>query len=111
MTNERDGVTDFILGCTIITFMVICVAKGVDTITGATSSGSSSSSSYSSGNDVNYILKAKDYVRRQLTRPATADFHEMQTRVDSTSVHLVVTAKNAFGAPETLTFDVPKSAL
>ena len=112
MTNERDSVTDFILGCTIVTFMVICVATGVDTITGATSSGSSSSSSSSSGSsDIHYILKAKNYVRRQLRHPDTADFHELKTRVDSTSVHLVVTAENSFGVPSTHTFDIPKSHL
>ena len=76
------------------------------------SSGSSSSSYSSSGSsDVNYILKAKDYVRRQLMHPDTADFHDMQTRVDSTSVHLVVTAENSFGVPSTHTFDIPKSHL
>lgn len=106
MTNDSGW--NFIIGLAVVMFVMCGIASMVDAVVGTTSSSSYTSSGSS---DINYILRAKDYVRRQLNYPDTADFHELSTRVDSTSVHLVVTAKNAFGVPETLTFDVPKSAL
>lgn len=55
---------------------------------------------------IDKILAAKEIVRGRLNYPDTADFHEMETEVRGNTVHLKVTAKNAFGVPSTHTFDI-----
>jgi hypothetical protein len=59
-----------------------------------------------STNDIDNIIAAEAYVRSLLNYPDTADFHDMKTRVSGDTVTLTVTAKNAFGVPETRTFGV-----
>lgn len=58
--------------------------------------------------EINDIISAKRYVKSQLNYPDTADFHDLKTKVTPTHVHLVVTAKNAFGVPSTHSFSVPR---
>ena len=60
----------------------------------------------SSNTDIDKIIRAKQIVRTRLNYPDTADFHELKTSVNGNTVHLVVTAKNAFGVPSTHTFDI-----
>lgn len=62
--------------------------------------------SYSSGEEIDKIITAKKEVLAVLNYPNTADFHDMSTKVNGNVVTLTVTAKNAFGVPETRTFRV-----
>jgi len=57
--------------------------------------------------EVDKVITAQHYVKDTLLNyPDTANFHSMDTVVSGDSVFLRVTAKNAFGVPETLEFNV-----
>jgi hypothetical protein len=57
--------------------------------------------------EVDKIILAKHYVVQNLLNyPATADFHDMDTRVEGDDVYLKVSAKNAFGVPDILRFKI-----
>jgi hypothetical protein len=59
-------------------------------------------SGYSEYSEVNKIIIAKDFVRNNLLNyPETANFHDLSTSVHGNNINLKVTAKNAYGTPET----------
>ena len=83
----------FVLAVKLVLFLIcLQVALGVSCNIGS-----------STDPDIDRIIEAKSRAKLLATRPDTVCFHDMQTQVDSDSVTLTFTCRNAFGVTETHT--------